>query len=550
MKTKYLLGIIILSLATVNFVVSASKIYAQDAKTPSDVQYPVRELGGCKDRADCSSYCDKSENIQSCIGFAEKNNLMSEEEIKTAKKFTTSGNRGPGGCTGRDSCEKYCDDISRIDECVAFAEKNNMMPEKELAEAKKIRDAIKRGAKPPACSNKKQCDVYCEDPGHMEECITFGVEAGFIQGKELEDSQKMMAAIKRGVKPPPCKGKKACDEYCNKPDNMEACMNFAMEAGFMSDKEKENSQKILQAIKKGIKPPACKSKEECDAYCAEENHFEECAKFAEAAGFMTPEEAKMARKTGGKGPGNCKSKDECEAFCGNSNNQEICLNFAKDNGMMPEEDLKKMDEGKQKFKESLGQMPPAVLSCLDSELGTDMMAKFKSGAAMPPREIGEKMRECFEKNRPQKPEGENMPPGDMKPGNMTPDNISPRTRGMPGSGPRPCEGEDCPPPPSGPNNGPSFGPGSSERCEGSNCPQIQPGERLPGMSPGQQPGQQLPPGGPTTPRSGGETPPGPGAVPPAPPSETPIYPSKPSSYNFRNLLGMILNSFGGYLAGR
>ena len=47
-------------------------------------------------------------------------------------------------------------------------------------------------------------------------------------------------------------------------------------------------------------------------------------KFAEAAGFMRPEEMKMARKTKGKGPGGCKGKDECEAFCQNEENMETC----------------------------------------------------------------------------------------------------------------------------------------------------------------------------------------------------------------------------------
>ena len=37
---------------------------------------------------------------------------------------------------------------------------------------------------------------------HMEECVAFGAEAGFIQGKELEDAQKMLAAIKRGCAAP------------------------------------------------------------------------------------------------------------------------------------------------------------------------------------------------------------------------------------------------------------------------------------------------------------------------------------------------------------
>jgi len=472
MKTKYLISFVIISLALIGSVAWAQNI-----------QYPVKELGNCQDESACKSYCDKPENAKSCVNFAEKNNLMSKEEIEMAKKFMAVGSKGPGGCKGKDECDAFCNDMANIDECVAFAEKNNLMPPKELEEAKMVQAAIKRGVKPPPCKGKKACDAYCEDSNHMEECIAFGTEAGFIQGKELEDAQKMLAAIKKGVKPPPCKGKEACDAYCGNPDNMEACMTFAMEAGFMSEQEKADSQKMLQALKKGIKPPNCKGKDECDAYCSQEQNFNECTNFAEAAGFMTAEQTAMARKTGGKGPGNCKGKDECEAFCNSPDNQETCFNFAKDNGMIPEADLKQMEEGKQKFQESLQQAPATVLECLNSEIGTDMMEKFKSGAAMPPREIGEKMRGCFEKMGPppgtegqgekfqpgpgaENPGGQMMPqqagPGGCKGPEecksyceSNPDeckNFQPKQgegtppQGQPGQMPAPCEGENCPSP--------------------------------------------------------------------------------------------------------
>ncbi|MDP3004447.1 MAG: hypothetical protein Q8N43_03015, partial [Candidatus Azambacteria bacterium] len=240
MKTKYLISFIIISLALIGSVAWAQNI-----------QYPVKELGSCEDESACKSYCDKSENANSCVNFAEKNNLMSKEEIGLAKKFVAMGSKGPGGCNGKDNCENFCNDITHVDECVAFAEKNNLMSLEELKEAKMVQAAIKRGVKPPSCGNKKQCDVYCDQSEHMEECIAFGIEAGFIQGKELEDVQKMLAAVKRGIKPPPCKGKEACDAYCSSPDNMEMCMNFAMEAGFMSEKDKADSQKMLKALKKG-----------------------------------------------------------------------------------------------------------------------------------------------------------------------------------------------------------------------------------------------------------------------------------------------------------
>jgi hypothetical protein len=241
----------------------------------------------------------------------------------------------------------------------------------------------------------------------MEECITFGEAAGFIQGKELEDAKKMLAAIKRGATPPPCKGKEACDEYCSKPENMELCMNFAMEAGFMSEQEKADAKKMLAAIKKGAKPPNCQGKEECDIYCAQEEHFEECITFAEAAGFMTAEDAAMARKTGGKGPGDCKGKEECEAFCNNPDNQETCFNFAKENGLISEEDLKMMEEGKQELQQALSQAPQEVIDCLKSLLGEELVEKMKAGTAMPSREIGDQMGHCFGQMGP--PQGEGGP---------------------------------------------------------------------------------------------------------------------------------------------
>ena len=262
MKTKLLI-----ILTSVSFLIIGATIFPSRTlaiENTANIQYPVAELGNCKSEADCKIYCDKLANLSACLDFAEKHNLMSEEEIEMAKKFLAAGGRGPGGCTTKDTCEEYCNDISHIDECISFAEENGLIPPEELEQAKKVQAAIRRGVTPPPCGNKKACDTYCEEPAHMEECITFGIEAGFIQGKELEDVQKMLAAVKRGVKPPPCKGKEACDAYCGDPDHMEECMTFAMEAGFMTEQEKADSQKMLEALKKGVKPPNCRGKEECD----------------------------------------------------------------------------------------------------------------------------------------------------------------------------------------------------------------------------------------------------------------------------------------------
>ena len=330
MKNKLLsVGIIGLGLI-VSATIVANGAYAQT--DPTTIQFPVVELGNCKDKDACKSYCDDANHIDACLAFAEKNNLMSEDEIDTAKKFMEAGGKGPGGCTGKESCQAYCDDISHIDACIAFAEKAGILPPEELAEAKQVQAAIAKGVKPPACRGKNECDAYCEDSSHMKECIVFGEAAGFLNGKDLEDAKKVLIAIDNGATPPPCRDKEACDTYCSEPDHMGACMTFAQAAGFMTPEEAQNSQKMLEALKKGVKPPNCRGKEACDAYCSEPAHTDECIQFSVAAGFMTEKEAEMAKRTGGKGPGGCMGKDTCKVFCSNPDNQETCINFAKENG--------------------------------------------------------------------------------------------------------------------------------------------------------------------------------------------------------------------------
>jgi hypothetical protein len=585
MKSKYFLSIGIISFSIIIsafLVVSGASAQTEPAggTTAPTIQYPVAELGNCANESACRTYCDDAAHSTACLSFAEKHNLMSSEEVQLAKNFEKSGKNGPGGCTTKDKCEEYCNDMANINECVAFAEQNNLMPKEQLAEAKKIQAALAKGVKAPACKNKSDCDKYCSNPAHMEECITFGQAAGFMSDKDLQDSQKMLAAIKKGAKPPACNGKEECDKYCSDSAHMEECMTFAEAAGFMTPEEAQNSQKMLAAIKKGAKPPACKGKENCDKYCSG-GHMEECIAFSEAAGMMSPEEAIMARKTGGKGPGGCIGKEQCDAFCNNSDNQETCFSFGKDNGLIPPEQLQKMEDGKQQFSKSLEQAPPKVLDCISGVVGADRLEKFKSGVIMPPRDIGDKVGECFRQGMsPGGPgEGGNIPPagqglpgqgpGDARPSQPGPGTTnpggSPPAGGMPQqAGPGGCKTpEECQlfctsNPDVCKNFKPSGEPGSepsvriemvpgqpgqnmmpSQPCEGDNCKQLIPGPNTPGQAPASQPGtfiQSQPgnmiPQGNMMPPAGGMPPPANNSAPPPPPAGGSLFESVKSFFGF------------------
>jgi len=166
--------------------ITGSVVAQTDGQATPKISYPVAELGNCADKAACKVYCDESANIDACLSFAEKNNLMSKEEIKAAKNFKKTGMIGPGGCKGKDECKTYCNGPEHMDECIAFAEKNGMMSSEQLGEAKKVKAAIAKGIKPPACGGKEACDAYCSSAEHVEECVKFGEAAGIISKEDAE----------------------------------------------------------------------------------------------------------------------------------------------------------------------------------------------------------------------------------------------------------------------------------------------------------------------------------------------------------------------------
>jgi hypothetical protein len=327
------------------------------AQTVSDIDYPVAELGNCQNQTECRAYCDNLNHIEACLSFARENNLISQEELK---------------------------------------------------EAEKMSQALRAGAGLPGnCQNKAECDAYCNNPSHLEECLDFAESAGLISSGELREARQMAKALASGVKMPGnCQGKKECEAYCSEPSHMEECFRFAKAAGLIPPEEAAMAEKVIPLMAKGETPGGCKTKEECEAYCGDESHIEECAEFSLKAGLMTAEEEEMFRKTGGKGPGGCKSETECEAFCNNPANQQVCFEFAKKHGLIPEEELQKMNEGIKSLKKGLEMASPEVLECLNSTVGIDTLNKIRAGTLMPSPQIGEQIKNCFEQFMP--PEG--MPP--------------------------------------------------------------------------------------------------------------------------------------------
>lgn len=309
---------------------------AEEPAKPTAVTAPVPELGNCASEDECRAYCDDPDNMEACVAYAERTNRLSAEEISRAKKFleVKKSGGGPGGCTTPDGCMSYCEDIAHIDQCLAFAEENNFLSGEELADVRRAAKAKRDGiAFPGGCSSKSSCEAYCENGEHIDECLAFAEQSGFLPPEELAEVRRFAPLMRKGETPGQCKSKKSCESYCEVEGHFDECVAFAEKAGLMTATE---ASAIRESGGKG--PGGCKSKTQCETYCNDPAHLDECVDFGIRAGLVKPEEAEMVRKAGGKGPGDCRSKESCEAYCADPAHGEECLDFGLRAGFIkPEE---------------------------------------------------------------------------------------------------------------------------------------------------------------------------------------------------------------------
>ncbi|MBI5733070.1 hypothetical protein HY967_03885 [Candidatus Jorgensenbacteria bacterium] len=357
---KYLLpiSVVMVGLAIAYAVVAEAQIPqppTEEQINASGIAFPVAELGNCSSKNECRKYCEEPGNMSSCIKFAKEHGLMNDAEAIQAQKFSDRIQAGqtPGSCRGPAECERYCRDISHLDECISFAESQGLK-DKHIEQGKKIRGYLKSGGRMPGgCTSKESCEVYCGDFSHAKECHEFAKSAGIMQDIRREE--------------------------------------------FSDDVEDEHFEKLMELAADGQTPGGCKSKDQCEAYCHEDGHMDECINFGVKVGFIKPDQAEKYRTLGGKGPGGCSSPEACKQYCNDQSHHEECFKFAEEHGFIPPEELKRTKEGFMRLRQGFADAPPEVAECLKSVLGSNIIEDVQSGKLVPGPEIGDRVRSCFER---------------------------------------------------------------------------------------------------------------------------------------------------------
>ena len=290
--------------------------------------------GGCKGITECKTYCDDASHFDECINFAEQHGLINKKDIQRARKAVE---KGPGGCSGIEECRTYCEDTSHHAECAEYAHTHGQISDNDYKTIKEIQ----ANGGPGGCKGQQECQVYCKDPTHIDECLSFGEKNGLISHDDAATIRKVGLG---GAGPGNCRGNEECHAYCAVPQHQKECIDFAEAKGLMSKEEAMQARKF--AGKTG--PGNCQGQEQCRAYCENPDHTEECLTSAQDQGLVSTEEINRVKKflkvTQEGGPGGCK-RQECQTYCQDQAHQEECFAFAKKQGLIGSEEEQQFNAG-------------------------------------------------------------------------------------------------------------------------------------------------------------------------------------------------------------
>ncbi|MDP3973766.1 MAG: hypothetical protein Q8P92_02950 [Candidatus Daviesbacteria bacterium] len=292
------------------------------------VTFPVTELNNCGSIAECGAYCRKDGNLPSCMKFVNTHQLTKADVLS----FNISE---LGNCQIGSDCRNFCNRDENIAQCIDFADKYDLLSPSNIEISRAFTKAIGSGGTPGGCRTLEECNSYCDSSSHTNECLDYVGKKKLVVEEQLSAARKVAEGFRQGIETPgKCRGITECDDYCIDEAHFNECAVYAQKVGFYpSEIEAGKAGKFIAMATQGVTPGGCKSKEACDAYCAIATHGVECTDFAVSAGLLSKDEAEASKKYGGAGPGGCKSKDECSTFCDQPANQDTCLQYAKEHNI-------------------------------------------------------------------------------------------------------------------------------------------------------------------------------------------------------------------------
>jgi len=366
--------------------------------------------GGCITPRECDAYCRVLDNLDECLDYGVAHGHQTQAEAEAIREQANKG--GPGGCHSREECDNFCRQPENSQECFAFVIEEGKITQEEAdfmiermktekerhkkdpvdIDVEKAQLVLEEKGGPGGCKTMEECGKYCQGFEHSAECLEFAIENDLIDPSNLERI-KQLSSMKSG--PGGCMTDEECDAFCSSPGNQDECMRFMKENKLVSDKELQLMEREIKIMMKldspgGMGGPGgCRGSEECDAYCSDPAHIEECISFGSQQGGM------MDKRTVDKMMGQTK-----EAQDKMRQTEEEGMNFFGDFDEF--RDIPENERGDDSFRagfeipmEEMRQMMEGMSDMSDEEMRKDFEARMmgEDMKDFPPKEMLEQMLE-------------------------------------------------------------------------------------------------------------------------------------------------------------
>ncbi len=302
-KMKLLLKISLPVLMLAFFLVSGSDKTAWAQK--SSLNYPVKELGYCRDAKECYLFCEIPENKATCWSYGKYklySQVLGEEDDAMEAEAKARGITFPiaelGGCASIAVCREYCGKQENYNACSEFAKKKGFSREESPQEQAKKAEMMQNAKTELGCTSTESCRSVCES--QPERCAQFAKKYGLAKEESGEQMEKRRKFVETAKSELGCTSEETCRNFCESKENREKCVQFAKKQGF--------SQSGGEGENKDRKKMPCDSDETCKKYCQENP--------SECPGFNQQKQ----QGGGGQGgaytsPSGCRTEEECRKWC-------------------------------------------------------------------------------------------------------------------------------------------------------------------------------------------------------------------------------------------
>ncbi len=215
--------------------------------------------GGCIGEQ-CRAYCSDQAHQDECFTFAKKHGLVSEREFDKMRKNEELSKKvkefgGPGGCKEKQECSAYCNNPANVEACLAFAvehggfnpEEAKGMLKKFLQESTQARGEFGPSHKPVRTGTGgflgsgnlqgvPQANVgdFRDRPSSDEQFEQQFEQRfqKFEQFREFEGKFRRPEFQKGSMSGPGgCRGPEECMKYCSDPAHKEECQGSRLQQG-------------------------------------------------------------------------------------------------------------------------------------------------------------------------------------------------------------------------------------------------------------------------------------------------------------------------------